>query len=151
MPTEITGLDGLKNSKGKHLGFSPWHLVDQKQIDLFAQATGDNQWIHVDQAAASKGPFGATIAHGYLTLSLVAVLLPEVLWVSGVGMALNYGTNKVRFPSPVLVNSKLRLGAVIRDIEEVTGATQLCIEATIEIQGMAKPALAAELLFRYYT
>ena len=116
MATTLEGIEGLKAAVGQDLGTSGWVEVTQDQVNRFADATGDQQWIHVDVERAKAGPFGGPIAHGYLTLSLAPVLLPEVLQVSGISMGVNYGCNKVRFPSPVPVGSKLRLGAKIVDV-----------------------------------
>src|SRR5260370_26349286 len=110
MAITIQGIDGLKSRVGEHLGYSIWHEVTQDQVNLFADATGDHQWIHVDVERAKAGPFGGPIAHGYLTLSLAPVLLGEVLRVEGISMGLNYGCNKVRVPTPVPVGSNRRLG-----------------------------------------
>jgi acyl dehydratase len=119
-------------------------------VNIFAEATGDHQWIHIDVERAKAGPFGGPIAHGYLTLSLAPVLLAGVLRVDGVAMGVNYGANKVRFPSPVPVGSNVRLGAKLLGVEDVTGGKQVTIEATFEVEGAAKPSCVAELLFRYY-
>ena len=115
MATTVQGIEKFHGLVGQHLGYSEWHRIDQDQINLFAEATGDHQWIHVDPERAKGGPFGATIAHGYLTLSLAPVLLGEVLVVEGASMGVNYGCNKVRFPSPVPVDSNLRLGVAVAD------------------------------------
>lgn len=119
-------------------------------MNLFADATGDHQWIHIDVERAKSGPFGGPIAHGYLTLSLTPILLAQVLQVDGVAMGVNYGANKVRFPSPVPVGSKLRLGATLSGVEAVAGGVQVTVEATYEVEGATKPSCVAELLFRYY-
>jgi acyl dehydratase len=140
----------LSDHVGEHLGYSDWHTVTQEQVNLFAEATGDHQWIHIDVERAKAGPFGGPIAHGYLTLSLTPVLLAQVLQVEGVAMGVNYGTNKVRFPSPVPVGSKLRIGATLKAVETVTGGVQVTVEATYEVEGATKPSCVAELLFRYY-
>ncbi|MGH9115264.1 MAG: MaoC family dehydratase, partial [Acidimicrobiales bacterium] len=124
MTTTIEGIDGLKSHAGEHLGYSAWREVTQEQVDLFADATDDHQWIHVDVERAKAGPFGAPIAHGYLTLSLGPALLDEILHVSGVAMGVNYGLNKLRFPSPVPVGSKLRAGATLASVEDVAGGAQ---------------------------
>ncbi len=150
MATTIDGISGLRTKIGQHLGYSEWHQVTQDQVRLFADATGDHQWIHVDVERAKAGPFGAPIAHGYLTLSLTPVLMAQVLTVTGVSMGVNYGANKVRFPSPVPVGSRLRLGAVIDAVEDVTGGAQVTLTATFEVEGSTKPACVAELVFRYY-
>jgi acyl dehydratase len=150
MTTKIDGLDGLKAKVGEHLGYSDWHEVTQEQVNLFADATGDHQWIHVDVERAKAGPFGAPIAHGYLTLSLTPTLLTEVLSVSGISMAINYGLNKLRFPSPVPVGSRVRAGVELAGVEEVSGGAQVQLNVTYEIEGGTKPACVAEVLFRYY-
>jgi acyl dehydratase len=135
---------------GEHLGFSDYHRVTQDQVNLFADATGDHQWIHIDVERAKAGPFGGPIAHGYLTLSLAPVLLAQVLRVDGVAMGVNYGANKVRFPAPVPVGSNVRIGAKLLGVEDVSGGKQVTIEATFEVEGASKPSCVAELLFRYY-
>ena len=150
MTTIVQGIDGLKACVGQHLGYSDYVEITQEQVNLFADATGDHQWIHVDVERAKAGPFGGPIAHGYLTLSLGPVLLPEILQVSGVTMGVNYGTNKVRFPSPVPVGAKLRLGATLAGVEDVEGGAQLTIALVFEIEGAPKPACVAEVVYRYY-
>ena len=150
MATTIDGIDGLKACVGQHLGYSDYVEITQERVNLFAEATGDHQWIHVDVERATAGPFGGPIAHGYLTLSLGPVLLPEILHVSGITMGVNYGTNKVRFPSPVPVGAKLRLGATLAAVEDVTGGAQLTIALVFEIEGAPKPACVAEVVYRYY-
>lgn len=142
--------ESIGNHVGEHLGYSSWHTVTQEQVNLFAEATGDHQWIHTDVERAKAGPFGGPIAHGYLTLSLAPVLLGQVLHVDGVKMGVNYGTNKVRFPSPVPVGSKLRLGGKLLNVEDVSGGKQVTIEATFEVEGATKPSCVAELVFRYF-
>ena len=148
--TTIEGLDGLKERVGQHVGYSDWHDVTQEQVNLFADATGDHQWIHVDVERAKAGPFGGPIAHGYLTLALTPTLLTEVLRVNGVSMAINYGLNKLRFPSPVPVGSRVRAGVEIAGVEEVSGGAQVTLTVTYEIEGGTKPVCVAEILFRYY-
>ena len=150
MTTTIDGIDGLKAAVGQHLGYSDYVEITQEQVNLFADATGDHQWIHVDVERAKSGPFGAPIAHGYLTLSLSPALLPQILRVTGVAMGVNYGANKVRFPSPVPVGSKLRLGASLLSVEDVAGGAQIAMELTFEVEGAPKPSCVAEVLFRYY-
>ena len=150
MTTKIEGLEGLKAAVGQHVGYSEWHQVTQEQVNLFADATGDHQWIHVDVERAKSGPFGGPIAHGYLTLSLTPTLLTEVFVVTGVSMAINYGLNKVRFPSPVPVGSQVRAGIEIAAVEEVSGGAQVSLTVTYEIEGGTKPVCVAEILFRYY-
>ena len=142
--------DSIANHVGEHLGYSAWHNVTQEQVNKFADATGDHQWIHIDVERAKAGPFGGPIAHGYLTLSLAPILLAQVLQVEGVKMGVNYGTNKVRFPSPVPVGSNLRLGAKLASVEDVPGGKQVTVEATFEVEGATKPSCVAELVFRYF-
>jgi acyl dehydratase len=150
MTTTIDGIEGLRKRVGEHLGYSEWHEVTQEQVNLFADATGDHQWIHVDVERAKAGPFGGPIAHGYLTLSLAPALLDEIIRVSGVAMAINYGLNKLRFPSPVPVGSKVRAGITLDSVEDVSGGVQVVLNTTFEIEGGSKPACVAEVLFRYY-
>lgn len=151
MVTKIDGIDGLEQRVGEHLGYSDWHEITQEQVNLFADATGDHQWIHVDVERAKAGPFGAPIAHGYLTLSLAPTLLGEIMTVSGVTMGVNYGLNKLRFPSPVPVGSKLRAGATLAGVEQVSGGVQVTLAVTLEVEGGSKPSCVAEILFRYYS
>ncbi|WP_298208192.1 MaoC family dehydratase [Ferrimicrobium sp.] len=150
MPTPVHGVDGLKQLVGVDLGFTPYRTVTQEQITMFADATDDHQWIHVDPEAAKTGPFGTTIAHGFLTLSLVSAMLPEILQVDGISMGVNYGTNRVRFPAPVPVNARIRLGAMIAEVTEVTGGVQVQVNVSIEVEGASKPSMVGEILFRYY-
>ncbi len=151
MTTRIDGIAGLQQRVGDHLGYSEWHEVTQEQVNLFADATGDHQWIHVDIERAKAGPFGGPIAHGYLTLALTPALLSEILEVSGISMAVNYGLNKLRFPAPVPVGSKVRAGANLDRVEDVAGGVQVTITLTFEIEGGTKPVCVAEILFRYYS
>ena len=146
----FNGVDELRAAVGSTLGVSDWVTVDQSQIDTFADATGDHQWIHVDQERAKAGPFGATIAHGFLTLSLLPVLVAQTFQVEGTKMGVNYGLNKVRFTSPVPVGSKVRAGAELVDVADVEGGVQLTTKVTIEIEGSERPALVAEWLTRRY-
>ena len=143
--------DDLLDAAGQHLGHSEWVTVDQGRIDLFAEATGDHQWIHVDPEAASAGPFGATIAHGYLTLALTNLLLPEIVRVEGISMGVNYGVNRVRFPQPVLVGSRLRASATLTSADELPGGSgvQTVITITVEIEGQVKPACVVESVSRF--
>ena len=150
MTTTVQGIEGLHQLVGQHIGWSQWHVVDQDQVNLFADATGDHQWIHVDPEAAAKGPFGGPIAHGYLTLSLAPVFLGEVLHVEGISMGVNYGCNKVRFPSPVMVGSKLRVGAAVAEVEDVAGGVQVVLDLTLETEGSTKPSCVAQVVYRYY-
>ena len=140
----------LLQSVGKQLGHSEWLVIDQDRINLFADATGDHQWIHVDPERAASGPFGACIAHGYLTLSLVNLFLPEIVDVRGFKMGVNYGCGKVRFPSPVPVGSNLRLGATLDSVEDLPGGwAQISMTFTFEVEGAPKPACVSEIIFRY--
>jgi acyl dehydratase len=148
--TTVIDITDLPSKVGEHIGYSRWHTVTQEQVNLFADATGDHQWIHVDPERAKNGPFGGPIAHGFLTLSLVPALLPEVLAVSGVTMGVNYGTNKVRFPAPVPVGSELRLGATLAAVEEVQTGVQVTLDVVLEVKDAPKPSCAAQVVFRYY-
>jgi acyl dehydratase len=150
MTTTIDGISGLKAKVGEHLGYSEWHEITQEQVNTFADATWDHQWIHVDVERANAGPFGGPIAHGYLTLSLAASLAPEICIVSGISMAINYGLDKVRFPSPVPVGSKIRAGGEMVSVDEIAGGAQVSMRLTFEIEGGTKPVCVAEILFRYY-
>ena len=151
MATIIDGIDELKARIGDHLGYSDWMEITQDQVNLFAEATGDHQWIHTDPERATKeSPFGGPIAHGYLTLSLAPMLLPQIMQVKGVKMGVNYGANKIRFPSPVPVGAKLRAGAALAEIEDVAGGVQVTLDVTFEVDGAPKPACVAQILLRYY-
>jgi acyl dehydratase len=152
MTTTVNGIAELKAKVGEHLGYSDWTTITQEQVNLFADATGDHQWIHVDPERAKKeSPFGGPIAHGYLTLSLGPLLMPQILRVEGVKMGVNYGAGKVRFPSPVPVGSKLRLGAELVSVEDVGGGgAQVTMRFTFECEGAPKPSCVAEIIFRYY-
>ncbi|RDG34825.1 MaoC family dehydratase [Streptomyces corynorhini] len=149
-PRTFTSAAELLAGAGEQLGPSDWLEIDQKRIDLFAEATGDHQWIHVDPERAAAGPFGTTIAHGYLTLSLLPVLLPEVLRVENARMAVNYGMNRVRFPSTVPVGSRLRASAVLKEAVEAGDSVQVTALVTVEREGGEKPACVAESVSRYY-
>jgi acyl dehydratase len=150
MSITVNGLDELKKLAGGDLGTSEWIEVTQERIDTFADATGDHQWIHVDPERAKEGPFGAPIAHGYLTLSLFIPLFTELLDVQGVTTKVNYGLNKVRFPSPVKAGSRIRLTARLAEVEDVPGGVQITVEGAIEIEGAAKPAAVLQSLSRFY-
>jgi acyl dehydratase len=150
MTPTIPTIDELADKVGEPLGESDWLEITQERVNTFADATGDHQWIHVDPERAASGPFGGPIAHGYLTLSLIVPLLVDMLQVSGVGMALNYGLNKVRFPAPVPVGSKVRLKASLAGVEEVAGGVQVLIDCLVELDGVAKPACAAQAVYRLY-
>lgn len=151
MTTTVDGVEALKGMVGQHLGYSDWIVVDQDRVNKFADATGDHQWIHIDPERAKAGPFGTTIAHGYLTLSLIPVLQAQILQVDGVKMGVNYGCNKVRFPAPVPVGSELRMGATIESVEDVAGGVQVVMDVTLEVKDAPKPSCAAQVVFRYYT
>jgi acyl dehydratase len=149
-PRIFTSVDDLKSAVGEQLGYTDWLDIDQKRIDLFAEATGDHQWIHVDPEKAAAGPFGTTIAHGYLTLSLLPLFGPQLLSVEGVKMGVNYGTNKVRFPAPVPVGSRLRATGTISAVDDVPGGAQVTVAFTVEREGGDKPVCVAESVARYY-
>lgn len=134
------GVAELEKAAGTHLGYSEWHTIDQAQIDSFADATGDYQWIHVDPAKAANGPFGTTIAHGYLTLSLVPMLVWQVYTVEGVLLSVNYGANKLRFPDPVPVGSEIRAGVELVSVTPGGAGYQVIARVTIERRGGHKPA-----------
>lgn len=144
-------LAGLQSLVGQPLGTSDWLLVDQARIDLFAQATGDHQWIHCDPARAAAGPFGATVAHGFLTLSLLPLFFETGFQIGDAAMGINYGLNRVRFPAPVRVGSRLRGHFKLLSYDAVDGGAQLVVEATVEIEGGSKPACVAETISRRYT
>ncbi|MCZ2828835.1 MaoC family dehydratase [Modestobacter sp. VKM Ac-2986] len=145
-----TTLAELPALKGAELGTSDWVEVTQSRVDTFADATDDHQWIHVDvERATRESPFGGPIGHGYLTLSLLIPMWSEVLVVTDVGMAVNYGLNKVRFPAPVPVGARIRLTATLKDVEEVAGGLQVTATAVIEAEGAAKPVCIAEPVFRF--
>jgi acyl dehydratase len=149
MTTVLHGIDEVRAAVGTHLGYSDWLEITQERIDQFADATGDHQWIHVDPVRAADGPFGSTIAHGYLTLALTNLFLPEILDVQDVSMGVNYGADKLRFPAPVPVGSKVRAGAELVAVEDVAGGVQTTIVITVEIDGASKPACVVESLSRY--
>jgi acyl dehydratase len=140
----FANLDELAAAKGEHLGHGGWHEITQAEINLFADATGDHQWIHVDLEKAAAGPFGAPVAHGYLTLSLIPLLVRDIYTVRGLSMGVNYGLNKVRFPSPVVVGSRVRAGAELAEITDVAQGKQAVVKVTVEIDGNPKPACVAE-------
>jgi len=140
----------LANHVGAALGPSEWMVIDQARVNLFADATGDHQWIHVDEDAARNGPFGATIAHGYLTLSLVNRFLPELLAVTGTSFGVNYGCDKVRFPSPVIVGSRIRARGEIVGVDAVGQGTQVCVRVWVEIEGQDRPACVVDTLSRFF-
>jgi acyl dehydratase len=142
-------LDELRTRAGTHLGTSEWHDITQEQVNLFADATGDHQWIHVDPERAKAGPFGQTIAHGYLTLALGPMLMWEVFEVIDATVTVNYGLNKVRFPAPLPVGGRVRADIGCASVQEVPGGVQVALAITFEQEGAAKPVCVAEGLFRY--
>ncbi|AHH95595.1 MaoC family dehydratase [Kutzneria viridogrisea] len=141
-------LDEVKAAVGQDLGTTDWHTFTQEQVNLFADATEDHQWIHVDLERAKEGPFGGPIAHGYLTLSMMPKMSSQLWKVEGLKMGVNYGLNKVRFPSPVLVGSRVRGHGVLREVADAPGGLQATIVVTLEIEGQDKPACVAECLVR---
>ena len=142
--TVFEGLDQIEAAIGTHIGYSEWMEITQERVDAFADATGDHQWIHVDPARAADGPYGTTIAHGYLTLSLLPVLGAEVLDIRGFSMMINYGLEKVRFPAAVPVGSRIRAGIELTSLQRKSSGIQLNSVATVEIEGNDRPALVAE-------
>jgi acyl dehydratase len=149
MPQEFHSAEELAAAVGKSLGASDWLAVEQQRIDRFADATDDHQWIHVDVPRASAGPFANTIAHGYLTLSLVNALLPQLISVPTAAVAINTGCHKVRFPAPVLAGSRIRALGELAAVDEVDGGIDVVVRVTIEIEGHAKPACVAETVRRF--
>ena len=146
----FTSAAELTAAQGEELGAGDWVTVTQDAVNLFADATGDHQWIHVDPERAAKGPFGTTIAHGYMTLSLLPALMHTMFSVEGAKLAINYGLNKVRFPSPVPVGSRVRATSTLVNVEDLgNGAVQLTVSTTVEAEGSAKPACVAESILRY--
>ena len=151
MATVFTSPDELPGAIGSHLGHSEWLEIDQDRINLFADATGDHQWIHVDPERAKQGPFGATIAHGYLTLSLVNSFLPQIVEVRGIAMGINYGADRLRFPAPVPIGSRIRGSAEVVSAEDTKdGAVQAKVRVTVEIEGSDRPACVVDTISRYY-
>lgn len=144
MAQSFTGVDEVVHAVGTHLGDTEWLEITQEQVNTFAEATGDHQWIHIDVERAKKGPYGGTIAHGYLTLSLIARFGDELFSVSGVTAKLNYGVNKVRFPAPVPVGSRVRAGASISNTAETPAGIQVSLNWVIELENSTKPACVAE-------
>ena len=151
MSTVFPNPAALKDAVGKALGHSDWLEITQERIDLFAEATGDHQWIHVDPERAKEGPFGATIAHGYLTQSLVNHFLPQIVRVEGIAMGINYGADKLRFPAPVPVGSRVRGSAELIEASDTKdGAVQAKIRVTVEIEGSDRPGCVVDTISRYY-
>lgn len=153
MAARTLTLDELKTMKGQEVGVSEWHLVTQDEINRFADATHDHQWIHVDPERAKKeSPFGGPIAHGYYTLSLAPHLMDQIVAVKGIRMGVNYGLNKLRYPGPVRIGKRVRLKATLNDVEEIgNGAgAQVTVSMSFEIEGESKPGCVAEAVYRYY-
>jgi acyl dehydratase len=146
----FASVDALRDAIGKDLGYGDWITIDQARINQFAAATGDHQWIHVDPERAAQGPFKTTIAHGYLTLSLLPALTTGLVRVDGIRMGVNYGVNKVRFPAPAPVDSRVRARVEIVSVEDVGGGVQVTSRVTIEREGGDKPVCVAESVARYY-
>ena len=147
----IASLEDLTSHVGRHLGFSDYLEITQQRVDNFAEATGDRQWIHVDVARAAGGPFGGTIAHGYLTVALIATLMLDSLDVGGCRMVINYGINRLRFLTPVRCNDRVRARFTLAALEAIKGGVQLLWTVNVEIEGQAKPACVAEVVYRLYT
>ena len=147
----LNGLDQVKAHVGKELGVSDWHLVTQEAIDEFADVTGDDQWIHIDPERAKETPFGGTIAHGYYTLSLAPMFSYKMFAMNGFAFGVNYGLNRVRFPSPMPVGGRVRMRAKLAGVEEIAGGAQIITELTFEREGGDKPVCVAESLARVYT
>jgi acyl dehydratase len=149
-PRHIESIEALKGLIGEHLGYSEYMDVSQERVNKFAEATGDFQWIHIDVEKANAGPFGGPIAHGYLTLSLGPVLLPQAFTVGGIAMGVNYGANKVRFIAPVKVGSQIRAGFKLLTVEDTAGGARVTLEATFECEGASKPSCVAEVIYQYF-
>ena len=149
MTTIIYVPDGVRAAEGTHLGYSDWLTIEQDRVNMFADATGDHQWIHVDPERAKDGPFGAAIAHGYLTMSLSNYFLPQIVEVQGFSAGINYGVDKVRFPSPVKVGESVRAGAELIEVTEVNGGLQTLMRITIEIDGNDRPACVIDAISRW--
>jgi acyl dehydratase len=149
-PRHIESIEALNGLIGDHLGYSEYMDVSQERVNKFAEATGDFQWIHIDVEKANAGPFGGPIAHGYLTLSLGPVLLPQAFTVGGIAMGVNYGANKVRFIAPVKVGSQIRAGFKLLTVEDTAGGARVTLEATFECEGASKPSCVAEVIFQYF-
>ena len=147
----VVGMGELASLAGQTLGHSSWRTVTQGEVDTFAALTGDDQWIHVDPERAAAGPFGATIAHGYFTLSLCTLFLDEVITVKDAGVVLNYGSNRVRFPAPVPVGSRVRAAIELPVVESVAGGLQATFRLTYEVEDRPKPGCVADIVYRYYT
>jgi acyl dehydratase len=149
MPT-FKNTEALMAARGAALGHGEWMTVSQERIDVFADATDDHQWIHVDPERASKGPFGATIAHGYLTLALLPQLCKGLIDLEGKRLGVNYGLNRVRFPAPARAGSRLRANATLAEVEQIEGGVQVVLDVTVEREGDSKPICVAQTVTRYY-
>jgi acyl dehydratase len=150
MTTTVESLEEFHSLVGQQIGYSEWQEITQQRVNVFAKATDDHQWIHVDPEAAKKGPFGGPIAHGYLTLSLGPVLLNRILVVNGMTYGINYGANKVRFPSPVPVGAELRMGVTVASVDDVEGGVQVVFDFVFEVKDAPKPACVAQVVYRYF-
>jgi acyl dehydratase len=147
MPRSFESLEAFRAAAGEEIGTGDWHTVTQEQINLFADATGDHQWIHVDPERAAEGPFGTTIAHGYLTVSLLPLLAQSVYQIDGLTMGVNYGINKLRFPSPVPVDSRIRATVTLREVSDIPIGTQAVVSFVVEREGGDKPACIADVVY----
>jgi acyl dehydratase len=147
----VTDMAGLRELAGQHAGFTEWQTMEQDRVNRFADATDDHQWIHVDVERAKESPFGGTIAHGYLTLSLVAPIMGELVKVTDSSTGLNYGLDRVRFPAPMPVGGRWRGGAELLEVTEIPGGLQMKVRVTIEVEGSEKPAMVADSLVRLYS
>lgn len=147
MARTFSNLDEFRDIAGEEIGTGDWWTVTQEQINQFADATGDHQWIHVDPERAAEGPFGKTIAHGYLTLSMLPLLSKDIYQIEGLAMGVNYGTNKVRFPQPVPVDSRVRASATLVDVADIDIGGQFTIKFVIDVEGSDKPACIAEVIY----
>lgn len=141
------GLDEFERAVGTHLGHSRWRTVTQEQVDLFADATDDHQWIHVDPERAARGPFGSTVAHGFLTLALLPSMVREIYRVEGMAMVVNYGSDRVRFPHPTPVGARIRAGAELTRLDRGPQGALAMVTTAVEIEGVAKPACVSDSLF----
>lgn len=151
-PTFIDNPRALQSFIGREIGVSEWHAIAQEQVQQFADATGDHQWIHLDRERAQReSPFGATIAHGFLTLSLISSLMKEALQIRGTRMVVNYGLNRVRFPAPLRVDSKVRARLSVRGVKDVGGSVEAIFSVAVECDGGDKPCCVAEWILRYYS
>jgi acyl dehydratase len=148
--TTLAGLEGLREAEGRELGVTEWREITQADVDAFAEATGDHQWIHVDPERAAASPLGGTIAHGLLTLSLAPAMTASLLSFEGFAFALNYGYDRVRFPAPLPVGARLRMRATLASVQDIPGGAQITIVQTFEVDGGTKPVCVAESLARVY-